>query len=242
MKGKDAMPSYPRFAIYFTPPREDALCRLGAATLGYDAFSGEELPFPPALAAACPDWRQLTEEPRKYGFHATLKAPFALADGCRQEQLLEACRRFAETPRRLVALAPEAQAIGDFVALVPREPSFGLNEFAQDCVEAFDRFRAPLTESDRARRQPAQLSPRQRANLEQWGYPFVEDDFRFHMTLAGRIPAARRGDIARLLRDAFAEFERRPLLVDRIAVFRQDAPTARFRIVASYPLRPDGGA
>jgi putative phosphonate metabolism protein len=235
------MPSYPRFAIYFTPRREDALCRLGASTLGYDAFGGEALPFPDPLAAACADWRELTEEPRKYGFHATLKAPFALAAGRDQQQLLEACRRFAETPRDLAAITPVVRPISDFVALVPRDDAPDLSAFAQACVEAFDAFRAPLTDNDRARRNPAQLTPRQRANLEQWGYPYVEDDFRFHMTLAGRIATARRDTIVGLLREQFAAFETRPLLIDRISVFRQDAPAARFRVVASYPLRATAG-
>lgn len=236
------MPSYPRFAIYFTPPREDELCRLGAATLGYDAFGGAALPFPDPLAVACPDWRELSEEPRKYGFHATLKAPFALADGREQGQLLESCRRFAETPREIVAITPVVRPISDFVALVPHDAAPGLTAFAQTCVEAFDAFRAPLTDNERARRNPAQLTPRQRANLEQWGYPFVEDDFRFHMTLAGRIPAARRDAIVSLLHDQFAAFATRPLPIDRIAVFRQDTPAARFRIVASYPLRSTDSA
>ena len=74
-----AMTDYPRYAIYYVPAPDSDLDRFGAQLLGYDAFSGEDLPLPDGILPAAPDWHDLTSDPRKYGFHATLKAPMSLA-------------------------------------------------------------------------------------------------------------------------------------------------------------------
>ena len=75
------MTDYPRYAIYYVPAANDPLYRLGARTIGYDGFTGSALEFPDAVGRRFPDWTEATTDPRKYGFHATLKAPFALAPG-----------------------------------------------------------------------------------------------------------------------------------------------------------------
>ena len=75
------MTHFPRYAIYYAPAPDSDLDRFGAQLLGYDAFSGEDLPFPDGILQAAPDWHELTRDPRKYGFHATLKAPLSLAPG-----------------------------------------------------------------------------------------------------------------------------------------------------------------
>src|ERR1700757_3066834 len=95
------MAKYPRYAIYFTTARGDVLDRFRAELLGYDAWGGSDLPFAPDVTSAEPDWRELTEDPRKYGFHATLKAPMALASGMTESKLVAACADFATTPRPL---------------------------------------------------------------------------------------------------------------------------------------------
>jgi putative phosphonate metabolism protein len=234
--------AHPRYAIYFTPPRDNCVCQFGSAALGYDAFTGQLLPFPASLTNACPDWRGLTDEPRKYGFHATFKAPFALAAGRSESELVAACRAFSRAPRPFATIRPVVRSLGDFIALVPDAPSPALDAFAQACVEAFDDFRSPLTEAERARRNPAQLSPRQRASLDRWGYPHVLEDFRFHMTLTGRVPEVQRGRIADLLRAEFAACDVECLAIDRIAIFCQNEPAARFRIIAEFPLQAAGDA
>ena len=86
------------------------------------------------------------------------------------------------------------ELIGGFVAIVPATPSPGLDELAADCVTGFERFRLPMTAQERSRRLAAGLSQHQTANLERWGYPYVFEEFRFHMTLtdaSGRIGARR---------------------------------------------------
>ena len=75
------MTDVPRYAIYYAAAAGSPLDRFGAGLLGHDALSGEELPFPDGIEQLLPDWREITRDPRKYGFHATLKAPFSLAQG-----------------------------------------------------------------------------------------------------------------------------------------------------------------
>jgi putative phosphonate metabolism protein len=230
------MANSPRYAIYYASPQDSDLDRFGAEHLGYDAWSGADLPFPEAVVRAVPDWRALTEDPRKYGFHATLKAPMALADGKTETELFAACAAFADSPRPVPVVKPVVQSISGFIAVVPGEPSLDLQQFAADCVNAFDGFRAPLTPADRARRNPAKLTPRQCDYLDRWGYPYVMEEFRFHMTLTGRLHATRREPILAMLQARFAGLGIESIPIDRLVLFRQNDNASRFRIIGQWPL------
>jgi putative phosphonate metabolism protein len=231
------MANFPRYAIYYAAEPGSELDRLGRQLLGYDAHTGEETRFHDTVVQTVPDWRDLTMDPRKYGFHATLKPPLSLAPGATEAALVAACERFAETPRPIPRIRPVIDAISGFIAVVPAEPSIELTRLAADCVRAFDCFRAPLEAEDRARRQPSTLTPRQREHLERWGYPYVMEDFRFHMTLTGRLAAERREPVLAMLRANFSALALTTLAIDRIALFRQADANSRFRIMSSWILR-----
>ena len=64
------MTEAPRYAIYYAPAADSALNRFGTQLLGYDAVNGEALLFADGIEQVLPDWRYLTNDPRKYGFHA----------------------------------------------------------------------------------------------------------------------------------------------------------------------------
>jgi putative phosphonate metabolism protein len=228
------MANYPRYAIYYAAARGSVLDRFGAALLGYDAYAGDDLPFPDGVPL---DWREVTHDPRKYGFHATLKAPMALAAGRTETQLVAACELFADAARPVPLIKPVVGSIGGFIAVIPAEPSAELRVLAAECTRAFDFFRAPLTPEDRIRRNPEKLTPKQCEYLDRWGYPYVMEEFRFHMTLTGRLPAARRDETVAMLQSRFAEIGPPSLEIDRIALFRQDDAAARFRIIGHWPLR-----
>ncbi|QWG25997.1 DUF1045 domain-containing protein [Bradyrhizobium sediminis] len=232
------MADFPRYAIYYAPAPGSGLDRFGARLLGYHAYGGEDLPFPDGMLQEVPDWRELTGDPRKYGFHATLKAPLALAPGRTEAELVAACAAFAATPRAIPVISPVVGSISGFIAVIPAEPSPELIRLAADCVSEFDSFRAPLTESDRARRNPSELTSRQRQHLDRWGYPYAMEDFRFHMTLTGRLDAARRDPVLAMLTDHFSACRLTTLPIDRIAVFRQENAASRFRVVGHWQLRP----
>jgi putative phosphonate metabolism protein len=230
------MTSVPRYAIYYAAAAGNELDRFGAHWLGYDARSGKDLPFPDSAMQLAADWRDLTRDPRKYGFHATLKAPLALAPGKSEAELLAACESFARTPRPIPVIRPVVGSISGFIAVVPAEPCAELELLAADCVREFDSFRAALTPEDKARRNPSALTPRQCEHLDRWGYPYVMQDFRFHMTLTGRLDAARRAPIVAMLRARFAALGLASLAVDQIALFRQDDANSRFRVLDQFAL------
>ena len=229
------MTNYPRYAIYYAPAPHSDLDRFGAEWLGYDAYQGADLPF--HTTVELPDWRELTDDPRKYGFHATLKAPIALAGGKAESRLVAACELFAELARPVPVIQPVVDAISGFIAVIPAEPSAELEVLAAEVTKAFDPFRAPLTPEDRARRNPDRLTKRQRDYLDRWGYPYIFEEFRFHMTLTGRLPAERREPVVAMLRDRFAATGIGPLAIDAIALCRQENPNSRFRVIGRWPLQ-----
>jgi putative phosphonate metabolism protein len=234
------MVNQPRYAIYSAPEQGSALERFGVGLLGYDAYRGIDAPFPswPELPA---DWHALTRDPRKYGFHATLKPPMTLSPGKSEDDLLAACKAFADVPRTIPMIRPVVDLIDGFAAVIPAERSADLEALAADSVRDLDPFRAPLTEHDRARRNPSKLTPRQRDHLEQWGYPYVFEEFRFHMTLTGRLDAERRGPVLAMLQDRFRECGVDHLSIDRIVLFRQPQPEARFDVIGQWLLKPSAG-
>ena len=234
--GQMSMTGSPRYAIYYAPAEGSALDRFGAHMLGSDAWTGEDVVFADGLIEAVPDWRELTRDARKYGFHATLKAPFHLAHDDGEDGLRTACAAFAAILRPLPQIRPTVEPIGGFIAVIPGDPSPGLQQLAADCVRAFEPFRAPMTPEDRARRKPEHMTPRQVEYLDCWGYPYVMEEFRFHMTLTCRLGADRRAAILAMLRERFAALGLERLAIDRIALFKQDDASSRFRIIGSWPL------
>jgi putative phosphonate metabolism protein len=233
-----AMGIYPRYAIYYAPAPDSEFSRFGAQLLGYDAHGGTDLPFPDGIVFSRTDWLDITMDPRKYGFHATLKAPMTLAEGKSEADLATACETFAATARRIPVIEPVVDSIDGFIAVIPASPSAELAQLAAEVTREFDSFRAPLTPEDRIRRNPAKLTPRQRNYLDRWGYPYVMEEFRFHMTLTGRLDAARREPVMTMLKSQFSELGLRKLAIDRFALFRQDSADSRFRIIRDYVLEP----
>lgn len=65
--------------------------------------------------------REITSEPRRYGFHDTLKPPFALAPGVSATMLLDEVRTFAEARSAVIIGAMKVAVISDFIALSQAE-------------------------------------------------------------------------------------------------------------------------
>lgn len=148
---------------------------------------------------------------------------------------MAACATFAGQSRTVPVIRPVVDTISGFIAVIPAEPVDALQQLAADCVREFDSFRAALTAEDRARRKPEKLTERQRDYLDRWGYPYVMEEFRFHMTLTGRLDAERRGPILEMLRGRFAALGLGTLAIDRLALFKQDEK-GRFRIIGEWAL------
>lgn len=229
-----------RYALYLAPAQESALWRFGSAVLGYDAESGADLPQPEAPGFDAADWHALTAEPRRYGFHGTLKAPFRLADGCRPADLDALLAGFAGGHHPFELPPLEVRAIGPFVALVPSTPAPALMDLARCAALELDRARAPLSPDEVARRRPERLSARQREYLDTYGYPYVLEEFRFHMTLTGPLDELARPRALNALADAFAASgAAAPLAITDVGLYEQAEPGARFRLVRRIPLGPE---
>ena len=231
-----AVQSYPRFAIYYAPETDERLAALGAAWLGYDAAKGKTCAQPvlPGIDGSC--LQRITEEPRRYGFHGTLKPPFVLAAGCNENDLLDEVRSFARSRRVAPIGAMKLAVISSFIALVPADMAPDLLSLAAACVRHFDGFRAPASEAELARRRAAALTARQDALLRQWGYPYVMEEFRFHLTLTGKVSREEQGALLPVLQEMFKPDRIGPITVQSLVVFRQDATAQPFRIVARAAL------
>jgi putative phosphonate metabolism protein len=227
----------PRFAIYFVPPAGSDLYRFGAGFLGYDCYACADLGYPHDAGIGASEWAELTREPRRYGFHATLKAPFHLRPASTEADLVATLRRLAALPRSVVMIEPVIKSLGRFIAIVPANTSTTLDRLAADCVTAFDEFRRPLAPRERRKRLAAGLSDRQIGNLDRWGYPYVFDEFRFHMTLSGPVDADLRDSMVAILRARFDQINGRdPLPITQVALVRQNAETTPFQVICQAEL------
>lgn len=225
----------PRYAIYYLPDEHDALWAFGSRTIGYDSVSGIDLPFHRQLQATFPDWQSQVAEPSRYGFHATLKAPFELAQEHYEHDLLEAVGRMTSRLPPVEIGLTDVVPLGQYVAVVPRTQSRALTKLQTEFVIRLDEYRAPMSETDRARRGTDRLTERQRQYLDRWGYPFVLDEFRFHMTLAGPLTELHQARAQECLRALSKDLPRFHML-DQVAVVKQVSRTERFRLVARFPL------
>lgn len=222
------MQRHTRYAIYYVPP-DGPLASFGAAWLGWDIATARDVPQPelPGLA-------EVTAAPRKYGFHGTLKAPFWLAEGQSLSALSQALDQLARTTPAAHSGPLELTALGRFLALVPTEPRDGLARVASACVTELDRFRAPLTDAELARRRSGHLTPRQDALLLRWGYPRVLDQFHFHLTLTGRLPKAHLPAWQRAAQDLLPP-PASTFTLDQIAL-AGERPDGRFETLETFSL------
>lgn len=230
-----------RYAVYFAPDPAGALAAAGRSWLGRDAETGVFLMPPAGLGPGAAAWPALTAEPRRYGFHATLKPPFRLAEGRTADGLHAAVAALAAATPRFDLPGLQVAALDGFLALTETAPCAALDALAGACVADLDGFRAPPTEAELARRRKAALEPRHEAHLARWGYPYVFDCFRFHMTLTGRIGDERRREaLRRHLADHFAAALADPVAVDALCLFVEPEPGAPMVVAARLPLGPAG--
>lgn len=214
-----------RYAVYAIPGADDAAP--GVARRLRDA----------ALAwYARDDVRDLVTDPVRYGFHATLKAPFRLADGVTEADLQGAVSHFAAGAQAVRIPAIRPAAIGRFRALVPGERHRDLAALAADVVAAFEPQRAALTPDEIARRRPERLTDRQSELLDAYGYPYVLDEFRFHMTLTDPVPESEAARIDQAIADHFAGLLGADIPLTALAVSVEPAPGAPFRLLSTHPL------
>jgi hypothetical protein len=228
----------PRYAIYFVPEADTKFYRYGSSILGYDCYSGKTVDFPGWFGDDAVNWNELTATPRRYGFHATLKAPFHLSPSCTEAQLVKALQNFAALGHAIHSFAPTIRLLNGFFAVVPVEAEPALDTLAASCTTLFDAYRAPMSPQERGRRVALGLNQSQIQNLDRWGDPYALSEFRFHMTLTGKVPAGRRKAILATLLNGFRAMRvEAAIAIDRLALLKQDTPDSAFRVVGQSGLK-----
>lgn len=223
-----------RFAIYFVFAPDHPLYLKATQWLGHCIYN-QTTGFPVAFSQASEPYRSV-QQAAHYGFHATLKPPFRLQAGTTQAELENRLQDFTSSIQAFTCAPLKVDSIGNFLALVPGKICDDLNELASQCVQHFDSFRAPLNEAELEKRLRSPLTPRQQELLRQWGYPYVLDEFRFHMTLTDRLADNLINEARQQLALEFAPDLTSHLQVDRICLCQQPRPEEPFYLLQSYAL------
>lgn len=223
-----------RYAIYYTAP-QGPLADFGASWLGWDLATGREVPHQTLPDLSQQEVAEITQTPRKYGFHGTIKPPFRLADGYDAQDLMQAFQSAAHQVDTVTLDGLKLEQIGRFLALVVDGDQSALAGLAGHMVATLDPFRAPASDEELARRRAAGLTPRQDEMLMKWGYPYVFDDFKFHLTLSGKLDPDRAAQIRDQLVPLLAPILPRPFTVSDLTLVGEDTD-GRFHEISRIGL------
>lgn len=221
-----------RYAVYFAP-RPGAFAERAAIWLGRDPLTGQALVQPQlqGLPQAC----DITIDARRYGFHGTIRAPFRPAEGLSLPDIQAATADLAKRLAPVTCTGLRLENLQGFVALTPVGCEAAVLELGAAVVEATNILRAPLERAEIDRRRPDALSPRQRELLDRWGYPFVMEEFHFHLTLTDRLPDDLAMPVMMALQTFFAPVLPRPFVIEDMCLFGEDTAGA-FHLLHRYAL------
>jgi hypothetical protein len=240
-----------RYAVYFVPERDSPLYRLGSGLLGYDVYGGRTVPGPDPSLPEGLSIERLTEEPRRYGLHATVVAPF-FPRNTNEADLLRAAARFCRSASPVTVPRVRVAEHRGFMALRPaqggrheQQAHDRLSALAAEAVRFFFPLRTPPHPAELARRPAEKLSPGQAANVLKWGYPYLFDEYDFHITLTGTVQEASVRTLRTVLFRYFGEVTAEPLKIDHLCLCRQPAsgtqatgerPAGFFTVLERFPL------
>ena len=238
-----------RFAVYYAP-EPGAFANAAASWLGWDPVAAAKVGHPVLRGL---ELAALTADPRRYGFHGTLKPPFRLASGLDLAALGAALAELAQDLTAVQSPRLEFVALEGFLALVPGGDTGSLSpdgdtgslspdgdtgslsDLAARVVTRLDRFRAALTEAEIALRRPHLLTLRQRQLLDRYGYPHVMEEFRFHLTLSGQLTPSRLATLLPLAQAHFTPHLPQPFRIADLCLFGE-AEDGRFHLLQRHPL------
>ncbi|MGI9369440.1 MAG: DUF1045 domain-containing protein [Ruegeria sp.] len=224
--------TFTRYAIYYAPPADAAWATFATGWLGWDMERANTVAHPIVDGI---DVATITDTPRKYGVHATMKPPFRLRKGQSVSALQDACAKLAARHAPITLDGLEITRLGRFLALCPWGDTRGLNRLAAACVQDLDEFRAHPTADELTRRRSTNLTPEQDANLVQWGYPYVLDAFRFHITLSGRLDKTTLATVQGALENHLVPLLPNPFHIRDLALVGEGSD-GRFHLIHRYAL------
>lgn len=220
-----------RYAVYYAP-------RKGPFALRANTWLGQEqgnlCGQPQPVLPGIDNPREITVEPSRYGFHGTIRAPFRPAVGVGEDLIRSTVADLANTLSPVICEGLRTEVLQGFVALTAVGCEAALLDLGAAVVEGTNALRAPLTEAEIARRRPDRLSSRQRDLLDRWGYPYVMEEFRFHLTLTDRLDDPE--PVRAALEGYFAPVLPRPFVIEDLCLFGEDA-AGRFHLIHRYALR-----
>ena len=226
-----------RYAIYFTPAMHSEWWTRGSHWLGRCAATGQSLKQPLIPGLSPSQFQHYTQEPRRYGWHATLKAPFQLMPGETPASLLAAMQLLAQELPPFDLPALKVSTSGGFLALRPTRPVNAIQATAAACVQQLHGFAKPLSPDDLARRRQSNLTPAQDQLLMQWAYPWVLDEFQFHLSLTGPTSSMTEGECQALVNAAQGHFETLPpCRFTHLALFVEPEKGADFQWLETVAL------
>ena len=228
-----------RFAIYYAPSATSELWERAANWLGRDASDGDLFGGP--VAGIDRDrLLNLTQSANRYGFHATIKAPMALVEDRSEADLRAALTQFASQHEPFSLGKLKLASLHGFLALIVDGQHERLQDFAAHVVEDFDPYRAPMSVKDRAARAGKGLSDRQIELLDAYGYPYVFEEFQFHMTLTDRLGDDDGQDLLKAATTWFSPVLEDEVVLDRLSLFHEPDAGKPFRRVADFKLGQPG--
>lgn len=228
-----------RVAIYYAPDRQSEAWQMGSGWLGRNAATGQLLHQPAVDGIAKEVLTDLTSHPRRYGWHATLKAPFQLAPGHTLSMLRTGVQQFCQGRKPFDLTDWDLSTMDGFLSLRPQYSPPELAQLAADCVQQLHCFAAPLGEAALARRRLAPLSPEEDALLLAWGYPYVLQHFQFHFSLTGPLCLLPEDLLPFLMLAAKTHFHEVPAeRVDRLSIFIEPRPGDDFQLLEQIEFSP----
>ncbi|MEQ8443414.1 MAG: DUF1045 domain-containing protein [Alphaproteobacteria bacterium] len=225
-----------RYAVYFSPRPGTPLHTFGRDWFGFDPETGDDLHYLPISGMTTDEHAAMVATPRHYALHGTLKPPFSLKPETSDQDLKTAVDSMAYTFPSFSIDRLALRPIGGFLALVPNEPSTALLSLAERCVRDLDSFRLPPAPEELERRRRAALTPPQEENLKRWGYPYVMDEFRFHITLTGRIGAETATELAAKIAPRLKPVLSAPLPIQDLCIFTEPEDGTPMRLWHRVPL------
>ena len=225
------MEGFRRFAVYYLP-EPGALADELASWLGWDIATGQPVAHPVVDGWDVP---ALTDTPRKYGAHGTIKPPFSLAEGYTVEELDAAMGALCASVEPVALNGLKVARLAGFLALVPKGDTNALSLLAAAAVSGLDDFRGPQSQAQIDRRRAAGLTNRQDELLERWGYPYVMDEFRFHITLTGKMDEAEGEALRKVLKKRIKPLLTKPFVIESLCLVGEDEG-GMFHLIHRYAL------
>ncbi len=226
-----------RYAVYFAPDLDGPWWEHAGYWLGRCAASQQHFSQPLIAGVSPARLTAFTAHPRRYGFHATMRAPFVLSERYQFDDLVDRVNALCQTIEPFVLPRLRVNRLDQFIALTPERDLQQVKDLESQCVTSLQELVEPLSSAELARRRQVTLSPVEDALLVRWGYPYVLDRFRFHFSLTGSLEQATEAEISALMNAAHQQFDPLPLCAFKaLTIFAEPTRGADFVLLKQCPL------